>query len=210
MARHIVLLGDSVFDNAAYTRGEPDVADHLRALLPDVAVTLCAVDGSTTAEIPAQLAGVPASATDLVLSVGGNDALLQADLIDTRVRSTAEALALFGERLTTFEGAYARALGACLTLGKPVVACTIYNGGFEGAEAAAVWVAIMMFDDVILQTALRLGADAIDLRLVCARPEDFANPIEPSGEGGRRIARAIAAAVGAAGQPGRRMVVTAD
>jgi hypothetical protein len=31
---HVVLLGDSIFDNAAYTRGEPDVVGHLRDLLP--------------------------------------------------------------------------------------------------------------------------------------------------------------------------------
>jgi hypothetical protein len=29
---HIVLLGDSVFDNAAYTGGQPAVRDHLRSM----------------------------------------------------------------------------------------------------------------------------------------------------------------------------------
>src|SRR5689334_15048595 len=31
----------------------------------------------------------------------------------------------------------------------------------------------------------------IDLRLVCARAEDYASPIEPSATGGQKIARAI-------------------
>jgi hypothetical protein len=31
---HVVLLGDSIFDNRAYTGGDPDVIAHLRALLP--------------------------------------------------------------------------------------------------------------------------------------------------------------------------------
>ena len=32
----------------------------------------------------------------------------------------------------------------------------------------------------------------IDLRLVCCEAADYANPIEPSGSGGRKIAKAIA------------------
>jgi hypothetical protein len=32
----------------------------------------------------------------------------------------------------------------------------------------------------------------IELRAVCSRPEDYANPIEPSSAGGEKIARAIA------------------
>jgi hypothetical protein len=31
---HLVLLGDSIFANAAYVGAEPDVIGHLRSLLP--------------------------------------------------------------------------------------------------------------------------------------------------------------------------------
>ena len=31
---HVVLIGDSIFDNAAYTRGGPDVVSQVRGLLP--------------------------------------------------------------------------------------------------------------------------------------------------------------------------------
>jgi len=49
---HLALLGDSVFDNRTYTRGEPDVASHLRGLLPPPwKVTLGAVDGATTGDV---------------------------------------------------------------------------------------------------------------------------------------------------------------
>jgi hypothetical protein len=37
---------------------------------------------------------------------------------------------------------------------------------------------------------------AIDLRLVCTEPADYANPIEPSGRGGLKIAGAIARSLG--------------
>jgi len=36
----------------------------------------------------------------------------------------------------------------------------------------------------------------VDLRLVCTEPSDYANPIEPSGSGGAKIARAIVASLG--------------
>ena len=54
---HVALLGDSIFDNAAYTSGAPDVVTHLRRLLPPGwQATLCAVDGATTTDLDAQLA----------------------------------------------------------------------------------------------------------------------------------------------------------
>ncbi len=55
-----------------------------------------------------------------------------------------------------------------------------------------------MFNDVILRVAFEHHLPVIDLRLVCNEPVDYANPIEPSGRGGRKIAGAIARAIGAA------------
>jgi len=67
---HLVLLGDSIFDNAQYTGGGPDVASQVRKLLPPGwGVSLLAVDGSTTANIPDQVQRLPREATHLVLSV---------------------------------------------------------------------------------------------------------------------------------------------
>ena len=87
---HIVLLGDSIFDNAAYTRGAPDVVTYLRQLLPrSWQATLCAVDGATTVGLAAQLAPVPAAATHLVIAIGGNDALQNSDLLSLRAASSA-------------------------------------------------------------------------------------------------------------------------
>jgi hypothetical protein len=56
---------------------------------------------------------------------------------------------------------------------------------------------------VILRTAVDLHLDVIELRAVCTQPRDYANPIEPSSEGGLKIARAIASAVGAIDAPAR-------
>jgi hypothetical protein len=140
--RHVVLLGDSIFDNGAYTGTEPDVIAHLCSILPDGwAATLCAVDGSTTLDLAAQLPRVPPEASHLVVSIGGNDALLNADLLDTEVRSTAEALELFAERIQDFEASYRKAITAVLRLGRATVVCSIYNGNLPDpgqARAARV------------------------------------------------------------------------
>lgn len=193
---HIVLLGDSVFDNAAYTGSEPDVITHLRSVLPaDWKATLCAIDGATTTGLPSQVRAVPADATHLFVSVGGNDALGNIDLLSTPVRSTAEALRLFGQRIAAFEQSYRRGLLPVLALRKPVIVCTIYNGDLPDREQAALArVALMMFNDTILRTAFEHRLQAIDLRVICSDPGDYANPIEPSGTGGRKIALAIARA----------------
>ena len=95
---HIVLLGDSIFDNAAYVRGGPDVVTQLRELLPrGWQATLAAVDGA------------------------------------------------------------------------------------------------------IRRVAAERCVPTIELRLVCTEPADYANPVEPSVRGGAKIARAIAASLGASG-----------
>ena len=68
---HIVLLGDSIFDNGAYTRGEPDVVTHLRRLLPEGwRASSCAVDGARTGDLARQVACVPGDATHLAVSIG--------------------------------------------------------------------------------------------------------------------------------------------
>jgi hypothetical protein len=54
----------------------------------------------------------------------------------------------------------------------------------------------MTFNDVILRTAFQWHLPVIDLRLICTEASDYANPIEPSGSGGAKIARAIAGALG--------------
>jgi hypothetical protein len=63
---HIVLLGDSIFDNGAYVQGGPDVIRQLQAKLPDGwSATLCAVDGSMVQNVQNQLAKLGCRRTQL-------------------------------------------------------------------------------------------------------------------------------------------------
>jgi hypothetical protein len=192
-AAHIVLLGDSIFDNAAYTQGEPDVVTHLRTLLPAGArATLLAKDGATTRSMDAQTARIPGDVTHLVISIGGNDALGHLDLLDAPVTSTADALDKFGECVTAFEMDYRLAVEPVFARGLQPTLCTIYKGAFEDpALARRARVALMMFNEVILRVAFEHQVSMIDLRLVCSEATDYGNPIEPSGPGGLKIAKAI-------------------
>jgi len=195
---HVALLGDSIFDNAAYTSGEPDVVSHLRPLLPaGWRASLLAIDGSTTGDVARQVARVPADATHVVLSVGGNDALMNSDLLNLPVDSTAEALELFGARVAAFRASYVAALDGVLALARSTTVCTVYEGNLDPSWAPLARVALALFNDVILRCAFARRVDVIDLRLVCTDASDYANPIEPSGSGGKKIAGAILAAIGA-------------
>lgn len=206
----IVLIGDSVLDNQAYTGAEPDVAGHLRGLLPpDWTVTLCAVDGTTTSDVASQFGKVPSSATHVVLSLGGNDAMDNADLLEMPVDSTGVALEIFGQRVAAFEDAYCRALDKVVGLCASTTVCTIYNADLSPAEATRARIALMLFNDVILRRAFMRGLPVVDLRMVCSQPSDFTKQIEPSAAGGLKIARAIVKSLALDGVVGRRSVVTA-
>jgi hypothetical protein len=195
---HVVLLGDSIFANAAYTDGGTDALTHLRSVMPiNWRGTLCAVDGATTRDLASQLASLPSDASHLVVSIGGNDALQNSDLLSMRVASSAEALQAFADRLAPFERVYRSAIRHVVALGHPTVVCTIYNGSLEPERAAIARLGVALFNDVILRTARNLGLDIVELRAVCTDQADYANPIEPSVQGGLKIAHAIARAVGA-------------
>ena len=197
---HLVLLGDSSFDNAAYTGGEPDVVAHLRSVMPPGwRATLCAVDGATTAGLPAQVQRAPRDATHLIISIGGNDALQHVHLLSARVSSTVAALEAFARPRDAFAANYRSALGVAAALQKPIVVCTIYNGRLEPEVATAARMALSFFNDTIYSVANELSVPVIELRSVCDEASDYANPIEPSGTGGRKIARAIVRAIAAQG-----------
>jgi hypothetical protein len=198
---HVILLGDSIFDNAAYTSGGPDVVTQVRGLLPPGwDASLLAVDGATTDDVTDQMQRLPVEATHLVLSAGGNNALGHASVLDLPVSSVAHAVAYLADIAADFETRYRSAVMACLRPRLPLSVCTIYNGCFpDQAYQRTVSVALMVFNDAILRVAIEHRLAVIDLRLVCSDPRDYANPIEPSSVGGAKIARAIVALVSRAG-----------
>src|SRR3954452_22717183 len=113
---HVILLGDSIFDNGRYVPGGPSVIEHLRRCLPGGwRATLLARDGAGTAEVGGLIDQVPADATHLVLSVGGNDALDHSGLILREpAGSFAEVLSRLAEIQEQFRRDYRAVLGRVL------------------------------------------------------------------------------------------------
>src|ERR1700741_146608 len=121
---HVILLGDSILDNARYTEGGPDVVTQVRQILPTGwRASLLAVDGSTTKEIPSQLKGLPNEASHLVLSVGGNDAIMNSQILQSPAKSTADVLAALADVAQAFEENYRRAVAACRQIALPLAVC---------------------------------------------------------------------------------------
>ncbi|EIM29536.1 SGNH/GDSL hydrolase family protein [Microvirga lotononidis] len=191
---HIVLLGDSIFDNGAYVEpGEPDVVTQVQAKLPGGwRATLCAIDGAVAAGILPQMARVPDDATHLIVSVGGNDALRHSGILREPARSVAEVMTRLADVRDEFAGDYRAMLSAVSDRRLPTAVCTIYDARFpEPEEQRLVVTALSIFNDIITREAFARGLDLIDLRLICDEADDYANPIEPSAKGGDKIAAVI-------------------
>jgi lysophospholipase L1-like esterase len=194
---HVVLLGDSIFDNAAYVPGEPDVVRQVQGKLPaNWRATLRAVDGAVTRDVERQLARLPTDATHLVVSVGGNDALGRSSIFRQLVRSVGEAVALLASERESFAAEYRAMLDAVLSRGLPTAVCTIYDARYPDLREQRLVVAgLTLFNDVITRETFARRLPLLDLRLICDEPTDYANPIEPSAKGGEKIATAIVQAV---------------
>jgi hypothetical protein len=206
---HIVLLGDSIFDNGAYVGGAPDVVRQLRDRLPGGwRATLLAVDGAVVGNVQSQLERLPPDASLLVVSAGGNDALGEAYLLQQRSASVGEAVMVLADAQSRFSQRYEPMIEAVVATGTRAAVCTIYDANFPPPEGRVIAAALALFNDVITRAAFRRGLPLIDLRLICGDPADYANPIEPSEQGGAKIADAIAGlATEAPPSSGRSIVV---
>jgi hypothetical protein len=189
---HTVLLGDSIFDNAVYVSGEPALIEQLQGFLTeDWATTLLAVDGHVTADVVTQLQKLPNDATHLVVSCGGNDALGHSSVLSEPVRTVAEALGYFAQIREDFRREYQRMLMQTLLTGLAVAVCTVYDCVPDLQPMAHS--ALSMFNEVILREAFAAKVPVVDLRLICTEMADFSklSQIEPSRQGGEKIARVI-------------------
>ena len=207
--QHIVLCGDSIIDNGSYVnQGELDVAGQVQEELPDSKVTLLAVDGKVTESIEDQMNNLPKDATHIFISIGGNDGYNRMDVFDESANTIGDAMGPLYEMRNEFEIDYNKMLKNVLSYGVPTTLCSIYYPRFEKSDNDVIrnylggknnqvpikkmaMVGLSVYNDIITKEAFQAGLPLIDLRVLCNDDKDFANPIEPSAIGGKKIAVAI-------------------
>jgi len=195
---HVILLGDSIFDNATYVPGEPSVIQQLKNRLPnDWQTTLLAIDGDVTIDVSNQLKKLPEDASHLIVSVGGNDALQNIRILDEPARHSSEVLLKLADIQNEFRMDYRRMIERILEYRLPVIVCTIYDQMPFPAEEAftrMIRTTLSVFNDCIIREAARSGVGVLDLRMICDNASHYSSvsPIEPSAKGGEKITGAIA------------------
>ena len=211
---HIILLGDSIFDNKNYVGSdEPDVTQQIKNKLNENSkITRLAIDGDVTDGVKGQLRSLPDDATHLFLSVGGNDALGDIGILREKVDIAGEALMMLNAKREIFEKKYSMMLDTVLEANLPTTICTIYYPRFNSTNLdrvesylgngeinkkyaefmqQAAMSALAVYNDVIIKQGAERGLPILDLRVLCNDDQDFANPIEPSAIGGEKIASKI-------------------
>jgi hypothetical protein len=192
--RHVVLLGDSIFDNDSYAGRGKDVLSKLRALLPGGdRGTLLARDGAVIEGIIGQLEHLPADTTVFVISAGGNDALRSSSVLLEPAESVAESLEKIRAVRDAYAANYRRLLDRAAARGLPFAVCTIYDVMLPDlTQRRLANLALGVLNDVITREAVSRRLPLIDLRVMLTEARHFANAIEPSEQGSEIIAAAIA------------------
>jgi lysophospholipase L1-like esterase len=190
---NLILLGDSTLDNGAYVPRGQDVEHQLGSrLLPGWSATLRAQDGAVLADVDGQLARIPPEATHILISAGGNDALHAAGILQQPVSSVTEALSRLAAVGAQFGEAYNHMLVGAMATGLPLAISTIYDAQLpDPVVRRSAATALTVLNDVILRQAAIRRLPVLDLRTLFDEPTDFANAIEPSAEGGAKIAQGI-------------------
>lgn len=208
--KHIILAGDSIFDNGSYVKSdEPDVGKQLQEILDENdKVTMLAIDGDIIRGVANQLKRLPEDATHLFISVGGNDALLRLQTFNNPVSNIGEGFYNFYSIKQEFERMYGEMLSHVKSYNIKTTFCTIYHPRFSNNNLVRIseyfptsinsdvlqqitMTALPIFNDIIFQEAVKFGYPIMDLRLIFNEESDYANPIEPSAKGGLKMVKVI-------------------
>jgi hypothetical protein len=189
---HVILIGDSILDNAAYVSRGGDVTSVLMKQVGDGKVTLLAQDGAIIDGAIGQLNSIPDDATLLVISAGGNDALQSIGVLLEYADTVADALEKVRVIRDRFRDRYRTLLNEADRYNRPMAICTIYDVMLPDLHQRRVAnLALGVLNDVITREAVKRGLPLIDLRVMFSKDQHYANAIEPSEQGSHLIAAAI-------------------
>ena len=151
-----------------------------------------ALDGATAASVLNQLDRLPSDATHLIISAGGNDALAESGVLEQAGRSVGEVLTRLADVQDRFRSSYVTLLEAMAARKLPSAVCSIYDPRYPDPVRRRVGaLALSIIKDVITREAFARQFTVIDLRVIFNDDADFANPIEPSVQGGMKLARGV-------------------
>ena len=146
---------------------------------------------------------VPADATAIVLSVGGNDGLrMLGALQDVGMhpwRVTSKIMEIRG----AFRARYEQMVCKVLSHGVPLIICNVYAPNHDASNIAVMGpgarvvasIGVRLINGVIASTARKHRLPLLDLFSAFNQTKDYANPIEPSVWGGDKISNNIIAAL---------------
>ena len=198
MTKQLTLLGDSVIDNNPYVHGkDKPVTSHLMEMLPDWSIDKRAIDGSLIDDVINFQTERLNKSAPIVLSAGGNNLLKSSDIIQDQTEMTFNQAMLILKPITdSFKRDYELLLNH---LNNPSLCFTIYNPafnhydetGFMSPYQEACEVTVNIFNDIIQRQVKKKGFDILELRELFTEKNDYANSIEPSHQGGRKIASSV-------------------
>jgi hypothetical protein len=187
---------------------------------PGILITNNAVDGDTMFNLEYKHLDSEEveNASHIVVSIGGNDLLHNISFLqktselsevlgkDARIGKWG-ARELNPSRNKVFEETYFEIIKPFTKQYETIVAnlsshranlllCTVYEGDLVDSDEFSdvnnsSKTMVSIFNDIVYRTANKYHADVLELRDIFVRPEDYANPIEPSHIGGGKLAKAI-------------------
>jgi hypothetical protein len=192
------LLGDSIIDNKIYVGPyELSVTEHLYNLT-DAIINSIAVDGHTTKDvIHNQLNKLPHYSTHQVLSIGGNDLLQNINFLKNNDElSTKEVFEQAVGIMAPIKRRYQTIVEKLSLQNSNILLCTVYEGNLLNDPllydiALSSKAMVSMLNDIVYSTANVFNAEVLELRNIFTKPQDYANPIEPSHIGGSKFALEI-------------------
>ena len=208
LSKELVLLGDSIIDNKTYVLdGEKSVLEHIQSKTETKTVQL-ALDGATTDDVlDNQLNNISSEASHIVLSIGGNDLLNEIGFLMEDFKYTPNQVL---ERCYSLIAPISKKYESIVTtlqaskIRANLLLCTVYEGDLEGSEmyddiAISSHAMLSLFNDSIYKTHNKFRTEVLELRNIFIEKEDYANPIEPSHQGGEKLAEKLVGWVNATG-----------
>ena len=196
----IILLGDSIIDNKTYVQQhEYSVLEHLQNISKNEFLQL-AHDGDTTVTVlERQLQSQEiAKSSHLVLSIGGNDLLQNISLLhEGPIENINKAFADVHKQIfKSLEQRFETIVEKLSSHRANLLLCTVYEGDLGRTDEFrdvldSSKIMVSSFNDTVYKTASMYNADVLELRHIFTTPEDYANPIEPSHIGGKKLAKGI-------------------